>query len=171
VLGAVVATLAGGISARTGLRPLIAAGMAATAAGLALLTHIQPGWTPWQVLPGLLLAGVGIGLASTAITTAATDAVPNGQAGIGAATHTLFRTVGLSLGVAVMGSIVAEQWPGDLAEADVDQTGFTAGISAGFAVNAGLALAAAAFAGAIRTHNGTAPRDVLPVNRDHHGAQ
>ena len=58
-----------------------------------LLTHIQPGWTPWQVMPGLLLAGVGIGLASTPITTAAT---PNRQAGMATAAHTIFRTVGLS---------------------------------------------------------------------------
>jgi hypothetical protein len=68
-----------------------------------LLTHIQPGWTPWQVLPGPLLAGVGIELASTPITTAATAAVPNRQAGTATAAHTIFRTVGLSFGVAVMG--------------------------------------------------------------------
>ena len=55
------------------------------------------------------------------------------------------------------GAIVTAQWPGDLAEADIDPAGFTAGISAGFAVNAGLALAAAAFAVVIRTHTGTAP--------------
>jgi fructose-bisphosphate aldolase class 1 len=54
-------------------------------------------------MPGLLLAGVGIGLASTPITTAATAAVPNRQAGMATAAHTIFRTVGLSFGVAVRG--------------------------------------------------------------------
>lgn len=156
LLGAVAAPLAGWLTARTGPRPLIAAGMATTVAGLAVLTRIQPDWTTWQALPGLLLAGAGIGLASTPITTAATDPVPDRQAGIAAATHTTFRTIGLSLGVAVMGAIVAAQWPGDLAEADTDPAGFTAGIRVGFAVNAALALAAAAFAVAtIRTRTAT----------------
>jgi MFS family permease len=152
VLGAVVAPLSGWLTPRTGARPLIAAGMALTAAGLAALTRIDPDWTAGQVLPGLLLAGVGIGLASTPITTAATDDIPDHQAGIAAAAHNAFRMVGLSLGVAVMGAIVTANWPGDLAQASTDPTAFTAGISAGFAVNTALALAAAAFAVAtIRT--------------------
>ena len=61
------------------------------------------------MLPGLLLAGVGIGVASTRITTAATAAVPNRQAGMATAAHTILRTVGLSFGVAVMGAIVTAQ--------------------------------------------------------------
>ena len=146
LLGAVVAPLAGWLTVRTGARPLIAAGMATTAGGLALLTRIAPDWTSWQMLPGLLLAGAGIGLASAPITTAATDAVPDRQAGAAAAAHTAFRTIGLSLGVAVMGAIVAAQWPGDLTQTDPDPGTFTAGITAGFAVNAALALAAAALA-------------------------
>jgi EmrB/QacA subfamily drug resistance transporter len=146
LLGAVIAPLAGWAAARTGPRPLIAAGMATTAAGLAALAGIDPGWTTWQMLPGLLLAGTGIGLASTAITTAATDTAGDRQAGMAAAAHTTFRTVGLSLGVAVMGAIVAAQWPGDLAQAGADLDGFTTGISAGFTVNAALALAAAVLA-------------------------
>ena len=76
------------------------------------------------------------------------------------------------------GAIVTAQWPGDLAEADIDPAGFTAGISAGFAVNAGLALAAAAFAVVIRTHTGTArngprqrpsPLDAAGLNPDASG--
>lgn len=143
LLGAVLGPLVGWLTSRTGPRLFIAVGMTATAAGLLLLTGIEPGWTTWQMLPGLLLAGVGIGVATTPITTAATDAVQDAQAGVAAAAHTTFRTVGLSLGVAVMGAVVAAAWPGDLATGGADAAGFTGGIRVGFAVNAVLALTAA----------------------------
>lgn len=169
VLGALVAPLAGWLVPRTGARVLIAAGMALTAAGLGLLARIDAGWTAWQVLPGLLPAGVGIGLASTPITTAATDHIPDRQAGIAAAAHNAFRMVGLSLGVAVMGAIVAAQWPGDLAGPGADPAAFTAGISAGFGANAALALVAAALAvAAIRTRTRT--RTTTPRCRRRRGA-
>jgi MFS family permease len=157
-LSALGAPLAGWLVPRTGARPLIAAGMAATAAGLALLARIDSAWTGWHVLPGLVLAGAGIGLASTPITTAAVGHIPDRQAGIAAAAHNAFRMIGLSLGVAVMGAIVAANWPGDLAQADTDPVAFTTGISAGFAVNAGIALAAALLAVAtIRTRTTSGP--------------
>ena len=94
------------------------------------------------------------------------------------AAHTIFRTVGLSFGVAVMGRNRHRTVARRLAEADIDPAGFTAGISAGFAVNAGLALAAAAFAVVIRTHTGTArngprqrpcPLDAAGLNPDASG--
>lgn len=152
LLGGVLAPLAGWLVPRVGARLLIVSGMTLTAGGLVLLAGIDPAWGPWQLLPGLLLAGTGIGLVSTPITTAAMDEVPEERAGMAGAAHNAFRMVGLSLGVAIMGAIVATQWPGGLAQANGDPSGFTTGISIGFLVNAGLAVAAAGLAFAtIRT--------------------
>lgn len=152
----VLAPVAGWLVPRVGCRVLITGGMALTAAGLALLAGIDSGWGMWQLLPGLLLAGTGIGLSSTPITTSAMDHIPDDRAGIAGAAHNTFRMVGLSLGIAVMGAIVTAQWPGDLAQASRDPERFTIGVGVGFLVNAALALIAAGVALAtIRTGRAT----------------
>jgi MFS family permease len=61
----------------------------------------------WALLPGLLLGGVGMGMTMTPVTAAAMSAVPVDKAGVGSAVLNSARQVGGSLGIAVMGSIVA----------------------------------------------------------------
>ncbi|MGW7304426.1 MFS transporter [Streptomyces sp. NPDC054835] len=146
LLVAVVAPAAGWLVSRAGARVLIAAGMTLTAAGLFTLAGITPGWGTRQLLPGLVIAGVGIGLATTPITTAAMGAVPAERTGIASGTLNASRMIGLSLGIAIMGAIVAAQWPGDLADSGVDPQAFTDGIATGFQVNAAIAFAAAILA-------------------------
>ncbi|MFF7642924.1 MFS transporter [Streptomyces canus] len=160
LLVAVVAPVAGWLVSRVGARILIGAGMALTAAGLFTLAAVKPGWGTWQLLPGLLIAGVGIGLATTPITTAAMGAVQPERAGIASGTLNASRMVGLSLGIAIMGAVVAAQWPGDLADSGVDPEAFTDGIAIGFRANAVIALAAAGLAIAvIRTPHRPPPQD------------
>ncbi|WP_006243368.1 MFS transporter [Mycolicibacterium tusciae] len=146
VLIAVLAPLAGWLVSHVGARVLIGAGMVLAAAGLVLLAGVDPGWGMRQLLPGLLIEGIGLGLATTPITTAAIQQVPDERSGIASATLNVFRMVGLSLGVAVMGAVVAAHWPGDLAQSAVDATAFTTGIAMGFWVNAVLAVVAAVLA-------------------------
>jgi hypothetical protein len=149
--GPAVAPLAGWLVARTGARALIAGGTALTATRLALLVRIDVGWTSWQLLPGLLLAGLGVGGVDA-------DHYRHAGARPGRAGRdrrrrpNAFRLVGLSLGVSVMGAIVAAQWHGDLARHVADPAAFTTGISAGFAVNAGVALATAVLCGPSDPH-------------------
>ncbi|MEV8626440.1 MFS transporter [Streptomyces sp. NPDC051079] len=107
LLVAVVAPVAGWLVSRAGARILIGAGMTLTAAGLFTLAGINPGWGTRQLLPGLVIAGVGIGLATTPITTAAMGAVPQERTGIASGTLNASRMIGLSLGIAIMGAIVA----------------------------------------------------------------
>src|SRR5438445_12250545 len=61
----------------------------------------------WALLPGLLLGGVGMGLTMTPVTAAAMSAVAVDKAGVGSAVLNSSRQVGGSLGIAVMGAIVA----------------------------------------------------------------
>jgi MFS family permease len=61
----------------------------------------------WAILPGLLIGGVGMGLTMTPTTAAAMSAVAVDKAGVGSAVLNSARQVGGSLGIAVMGAIVA----------------------------------------------------------------
>jgi DHA2 family methylenomycin A resistance protein-like MFS transporter len=61
----------------------------------------------WAILPGLLIGGVGMGSTMTPVTAAAMSAVAVDKAGIGSAVLNSSRQVGGSLGIAVMGAIVA----------------------------------------------------------------
>jgi DHA2 family methylenomycin A resistance protein-like MFS transporter len=61
----------------------------------------------WVLLPGLLIGGIGMGTTMTPVTAAAMSAVPVDKAGVGSAVLNSGRQVGGSLGIAVMGAIVA----------------------------------------------------------------
>ena len=67
--------------------------------------------TFWTLLPGLLLGGVGMALTMTPMTSAAMGSVPVDKAGVGSAVLNSFRQVGGSLGIAVMGAILADAAP------------------------------------------------------------
>ncbi len=61
----------------------------------------------WAILPGLLIGGIGMGMTMTPTTAAAMSSVPVDQAGVGSAVLNSSRQVGGSLGIAVMGAIIA----------------------------------------------------------------
>ncbi len=61
----------------------------------------------YALLPGLLIGGFGMGLTMTPVTAAAMSSVAVDKAGVGSAVLNSARQVGGSLGIAVMGAIVA----------------------------------------------------------------
>ncbi len=60
-----------------------------------------------RLILGYALVGVGIGMMNAAITNTAVSGMPRSQAGVAAATTSTTRQVGQSLGVAIVGSILA----------------------------------------------------------------
>jgi EmrB/QacA subfamily drug resistance transporter len=146
VLLPVLAPLAGWLAARIGARLLSGTGLALLATGLLLLGRVDAGWGPAQLLPGLLAAGIGLGLATTPITMAAMEHVSAERSGVAAATLNASGMVGMSLGIVVMGAIVSGRVPADLAGSPAGPDGFATGVGRGLAVNAALALVAAAIA-------------------------
>jgi EmrB/QacA subfamily drug resistance transporter len=107
-----VAPMAGRTADRFGSRGLMTVGMTLIALQLALFSQLGADASFWQLLPSLLIGGVGMALTMTPSAAAATRAVPVEKAGVGAAVLNSARQVGGTMGIAVMGAIVAAQVDG-----------------------------------------------------------
>ncbi len=107
-LTALAAPLAAASFDRWGARAPMTAGLLLVAAALVALARFdaRPPLTPFAA--ALAVVGLGIGLASAPITVAALADVPSAQAASSAAALTVFRTIGLTLGVAAMGAIATQ---------------------------------------------------------------
>jgi EmrB/QacA subfamily drug resistance transporter len=104
-----VAPVAGKLSDRVGSRWLIVAGMLLLTAHLFWLSTLNVDSNFWDILPALILGGLGMSLTMTPATAAAIGSVPVAKAGVGSGVLNTFRQVGGALGIAVMGAIVAAQ--------------------------------------------------------------
>jgi EmrB/QacA subfamily drug resistance transporter len=103
----VLAPIAGRISDRYGARWLIAAGMTLVAGSLVIFAQLDQQSTFWNILPGLIIGGAGMAMSMAPTTATAMHAVAVDKAGVGSAVLNSARQVGGSLGIAVMGAIVA----------------------------------------------------------------
>jgi EmrB/QacA subfamily drug resistance transporter len=107
VLIILVAPFAGRLSDRIGPRWLMGAGMTLLTVSLLLFGTLDEGSTFWAIVPGLVVGGLGMGLTMAPTTAAAMGSVPVDKAGVGSAVINSMRQVGGSLGIAVMGTLIA----------------------------------------------------------------
>lgn len=92
---------------RTAPRVLIVSGLVITAVGLLLLTGLEAGGAyATQVLPGMLLAGFGTGLAFTPVYAGATAAIAPQHSGAASATVITAQQVGEAIGAALLTSLI-----------------------------------------------------------------
>ena len=148
ILIILAAPVAGKTSDRIGSRWLMTAGMGLVAAQLFYLSQLTATATYWQLLPALLVGGVGMALTMTPSAAAATRAVPVDKAGVGAGVLNAFRQVGGSIGIALMGAIMAAAL-GDVPS----RAGFMTGFERALIVAGVIALAGAVVAGVlVRMH-------------------
>ena len=104
-----VALLTGRLIGKVAMRVLLGAAMAAAAAGLASMAHLTA-TSSWLVLvPGFILAGIGLGITSTGLASAALSAVEPARAGMAAGLTNTLRQVGTATGVAVFGALYASR--------------------------------------------------------------
>ena len=102
-----IAPRAGALTDKVGSRWLVGFGMTLLAVMLFYYSRLGANESFWKILPGLLIGGTGMGLTMTPLTAAAMSAVAVDKAGVGSAVLNSARQVGGSLGIAVMGAIVA----------------------------------------------------------------
>jgi EmrB/QacA subfamily drug resistance transporter len=103
----VLAPQAGRLSDRIGPRPLVGGGMIVLAGSLLWFAQLGTDATFWTLLPGMILGGIGMSAAMAPVTAAAMSSVRPDKAGVGSAVLNSARQVGGSLGIAIMGAIVA----------------------------------------------------------------
>ena len=96
--------------ARRSPRAVALAGLLAAAVGVALLSAVSPAGSYAQdLLPGLLLFGLGLGATTVAASVLALDAGAASDAGVRSAVNTSAFQLGGAMGTAVVGSTIAVQ--------------------------------------------------------------
>jgi MFS family permease len=145
---------------RVGTRPVTVVGALIAAGGVLLLSRIPlHGHYPGNLLPGLLIMSIGLGVVFVAVTTAANAGVPTDKAGLAAGLLNASLQLGSALGLAVF-SAIATATTGRLLNGDVTApqaltTGFAhALLACGVAL-----LAAAVIAARAANTRGTASPD------------
>jgi MFS family permease len=139
-----VAPVAGKLSDRHGSRWLMSGGMVLLGVQLLYFSQLGPDASFWNLLPAFLVGGLGMALAMTPTVAAATRAVPVEKSGVGAAVLNAMRQVGGSIGIALMGAIVAAEATG---RPGVD--GFMAGFERALVVASAIAFVGAVVAFAL----------------------
>jgi EmrB/QacA subfamily drug resistance transporter len=99
--------MAPAVAARVGTKAIVAAGLTVAAGSLVILSTATVHSGYGIVLATILVMGVGIGLAMAPATDSIMGSLPKAQAGVGSAVNDTTRLVGGSLGVAVLGSLLA----------------------------------------------------------------
>ena len=111
-LAFVAAPLSGRIVGRHGSRvPLLVGGLG-LAGGSLILTQLTPTTPTFDLLVAYSVFGLGFGMVNPPITNAAVSGMQADQAGVAAAVASTSRLVGISLGVAIIGSIVVSSLDG-----------------------------------------------------------
>jgi EmrB/QacA subfamily drug resistance transporter len=142
VLIVIVAPIAGRITDRFGSRWLIGAGMTLVAGSLLIFSRLDESSGFWNLLPGLIVGGFGMAMSMAPTAATAMVSVPVDKAGVGSAVLNSMRQVGGSLGIAVMGAIVASYVHAP-ALSPTARAEFVDGFERALVVAAGIAFAAA----------------------------
>jgi EmrB/QacA subfamily drug resistance transporter len=125
---ALVSFLSGPLYERLGAKTVVSAGAACLAAGIWLLSRVDATTAYTELIPGMVVLGIGIGLFYSSITTAAITAVEASRASLAGAIVYMCQVAGGSVGLGFNTALVATA------------SSLTTGIQQAFLVDANLAL-------------------------------
>ncbi|MFF7548661.1 MFS transporter [Streptomyces canus] len=109
--------LTGFLTPRVGMKWTVTAGMVGGTAALALLTRIDAGSAYGDFVAPLMVLGLAIGLALSPATDAIMGAFPESELGVGGAVNDTSIELGGSLGIAILGSLLATSYADHLSDA------------------------------------------------------
>ncbi|MBO0794685.1 MAG: MFS transporter [Ktedonobacteraceae bacterium] len=105
----IAATISGKIVIRYGYRVTAVLGMFAAALGVAMTTLFNAQTSLPFIIAAMVFIGAGLGFASSVFILSVQNAVPWNLRGVATATTQFFRTMGGTVGVAIMGTILNAQ--------------------------------------------------------------
>ena len=105
----VVSGISGRLSTFVPIRFLIGGGLALVGAGMTLMLGLDASsdWT--HLIPGLIVSGVGLGFIEPPLASTAIGVVQPQRAGMASGINVTFRQVGISVGIALLGTIFASR--------------------------------------------------------------
>ncbi len=137
---------------RTGTRPIIVASALVASAGMFLLSRIPvDGTYASDLLPGLLVMGVGLGALLVTVTSAANAGVPPDKAGAAAGLMNTSQQIGTALAIAVFSALATSRTDSLLAAGTATPEALTAGYSRALVGGAVFVAVAASSASSPRT--------------------
>jgi EmrB/QacA subfamily drug resistance transporter len=165
IMGGFSLGLSAKVVMRFGIRGPLALGMALVAVGLALFAHAPvDGSFLVDVLPAMLVLGVGVGLAFNPVLLAAMSDVEPSESGLASGVVNTAFMMGGALGLAVLASLAASRTDSLVGSGQAPLAALNGGYHAAFLAGALFAVAAAAIGGALlRVSNHAEPHEAVGV--------
>jgi len=138
-LSFVAAAISGKLTAKLPARGLLGGGLLFVGLGLLLMRGIDASSSWTALLPGFIVAGIGIGTINPSIANAAIGVVAPQRSGMASGISSTFRQVGIATGIAGLGAIFQSQVSKHLSTALVGSPGAGRAETIGHAVSAGAA--------------------------------
>lgn len=129
------------LTPRLGVKAVVGIGMVLGTAGVLLLTQVDKGSAYTDFLPAMLLLGFAIGLSLSPATDTIMGSFPESELGVGGGANDTALELGGSLGIAVLGSLLATSYKDKLTDLVGGHLPAAAADTAKDSVGGGLAVA------------------------------
>ena len=145
VMGGLLVTsiLSGQVIARTGrYKPFPIIGTAVAGIGMYLLSSLDETTSAGVAAFHMLILGLGLGMVMQVLVLVVQNSVPYDMLGVATSGSTLFRSIGGSLGTAILGAIFSGRLAAEVAAGDSQTRAFTDALHVVFLVAAGVVVIA-----------------------------
>ena len=107
-------TVAGRLTSRVPVRLLIGPGLIVVGVGLLLMRGLDAGSSWTHLIPGMIAAGLGVGMVNPPLASTAVGVVPPQRAGMASGINSTFRQVGIATGIALLGTLFSNKVTGEV---------------------------------------------------------
>jgi EmrB/QacA subfamily drug resistance transporter len=101
----VTATVAGRLTSFVPIRLLVGPGLILVGVSLLLMRGLDAASSWTHLIPGMIVAGIGVGLTNPPLASTAVGVVPPQRSGMASGINSTFRQVGIATGIALLGAL------------------------------------------------------------------